>query len=591
MYAFQVIKKLVLISALLMIMSNHVRALESFSSHPVRIWGDISTVYRDRDIDGGDSSATERLNTGTVNASTFIWRPWFALLRGGLTLSEDTSDFTGQETVKDKFLTGNLQFDLFPSSRFPFQLYYNQSRNELDDQVFDREIITTEYGFGQQYRTENGKHHYRTNYKQNERDDSKNDRFTVESLFFSSNNQFTNQSIDTDIQFDTVNNDVQDEEANSYSVTGRHSYSDSVNFSIENLVSTSEIENDFLQSESNAKTAQISSLLAWRPQGRDDINLTGSFRLSDIEFTQTQDNTTVSNEQINTESSIANLNQGLIYNYSERLRIFESVNASYIESGSQEQFAGSESIGVSYTPDRILWDSSDYGWSISSSFNNQHGDIESSQSLNNQFSHSLTNDFSAQDKYDLRTSLTQSLNYDYQSELDDERSTDHAFSVTWSGSSVNNQSVLRFLISDSRSLDRTDSSLQLANLQYSGFFRLNRFSQIIGNLTFQKSKQIEGSEQSERTVSNGQLEYSRERLFQVPRLRFKSRLKFSEQQSESEQFLADLNEEAETDSSWENSLHYRIGRLEAQLNLDFIKADNEVDRLIKIQITRSFGDL
>ena len=591
MYAIQAIKKLALLAVLLLIMPNHAFAQGYVSSTAVRVWGDISTLYRAREFDDGDSKATQRLNTASVNASSYIWQPWFALVSGGLTLSEDTSDSSDQESVMTNFLSGNFQFNLFPSSRFPFLFYYNQSRNELDDDFFGREIVTTEYGISQQYRSEDGNNHYLTKFIQNQREEKDLDSFAFESLFFSSNHQFTNQSINTDILFDRVENEGRDEQAESYSLTGRHSYTGGVNFSLENLVSTSKVENDFLQSASDAETAQISSLLSWQPEGRDDINLTGAFRLSDLEFNLSQDSTTGENLENNTGNSTANLNQGLVYNFSERVSISQSANAALVESDGQEEFSASEAVGITYTSDRLFLDAGDYGWGVGSSFNNQHGDIETTQSLNNRFNHSLSSDFSAQERYDLRTNLSQSLSQDFRTNQDDEKRADHAFSITWAGSSTNNRSVVRFSISDSRSLDDEDSAFQLANLQYSGSFRFNRHTQLFGDVTLQKSKQKTNGEQSETMVSNGQLELLRERLFQVPRLRFRSRLKISKQQSENERFIENLKEDVNTDSSWENSLHYRIGRLETQLNLDFIESNDELDRLIKIRITRSFGDL
>ena len=590
MYAVQAIKKLALLTLLLVIMPNHARAQDYVSSNPVRVWGDISTLYRTIEFDGGDSRATQSLNTGTINASSFIWQPWFALVGGGLTLSEDTSDSTDQEPVKTNFLSGNLQFNLFPTSRFPFQFYYNESRNKLEDNFFDRETVTTEYGMSQQYRSQDGNNHYLTKFIQNQREVKGLDSIAFESLFFSSNHQFTNQSINTDILFDRIENEGRNEQAESYSLTGRHS-SGGANFALENLVSTSNVENDFLQSKSDAKTAQISSLLSWQPEGRDDIYLTGGVRLSDLEFNLSQASTTAENQQSSTKNSTANLNQGFVYNYSERVTISESANAALVESGDQQEFSASESVSVTYTSDRYILDAGDYGWAVGSSFNNQHGDIETVQSLNNRFSHSLSSDFSAQDRYVLRTNLSQSLSQNVRTNQDDGKSADHAFSITWSGSSAKNRSVLRFSISDSRSLDEEDNSFQLANAQYSGFFRFNRHTRLFGDITLQKSRQKTGDEESETTVSNGQLELLRERLFQVPRLQFRSRLKISQQQSENERFIANLKKDTNTDSSWENSLHYRIGRLEAQLNLDFIESNDELDRLIKIKITRSFGDL
>ena len=41
----------------------------------------------------------------------------------------------------------------------------------------------------------------------------------------------------------------------------------------------------------------------------------------------------------------------------------------------------------------------------------------------------------------------------------------------------------------------------------------------------------------------------------------------------------------------ENTLRYRIGRLDVETELDFIKVNGDYDRLFKFKLTRSFGDL
>ena len=588
---FQIMKKLVFTPVLLMMMVANALAVDHFSTSPLRVWGDFSTIYRTREFNGGENSVSNWLNIGRFNAGSYIWRPWFALVRGGLSLSVDENKFNGQEPVTNEFVTGNLQFDLFPTSRFPFKLYYDQSRNEPDDNLFSRDITTTEYGFIQQYRSMNGKHHYRADYKQKTREENELDGLDGLSLTFSSSNNFIKHSLNTDIQIDTIVNEQQNEGADSYSVTGRHSYNGGNNFSIENLVSTSLVENDFVDSVSDVKTAQISSFLSWHPESRKDINLTGSFRLSDLELRQSQNVTTPLVEPVETGNATANINQGLVYEYSDNLLFRETLNANYVESQNQHQFSGNESIGLIYTPDRKAKGTRDYGWSIASTINNQHGDVESQQSLDNRFSHSLTHNFSVANRYELRTSLTQLIEYDYQTSSVDKMGLDHSFSVTWSELAGNNQSAVRFLISDSRSQEIEDKVFQLANLQYSGFIRFNRYSRMSGNITLQTTNQKDGTDKNRRTVSNGRLEFSRDRVFQIPRLVFRSELQLSRQQSENERLISQLDDSSVDRSAWKNSLNYKIGRLEARLNLDFIESDGEYDRLIKIQLTRSFGDL
>jgi hypothetical protein len=83
----------------------------------------------------------------------------------------------------------------------------------------------------------------------------------------------------------------------------------------------------------------------------------------------------------------------------------------------------------------------------------------------------------------------------------------------------------------------------------------------------------------------------RSRLFDVPRLIFRSTLNLSQQQSATEQLIGEVIDNEQNDETWENSLDYLIGRLEAKVNIDFIKANGDYDRIFKIQLTRNFGDL
>jgi len=103
---FQTVKKLVYIPVLIVMMVTDADAVTYVNPNPLRIWGDVSTIYRTREFDVGENTASNWLNIATINASSYIWRPWFAIVEGGLGLSVDKSDFSEQESVKNKYTTG-----------------------------------------------------------------------------------------------------------------------------------------------------------------------------------------------------------------------------------------------------------------------------------------------------------------------------------------------------------------------------------------------------------------------------------------------------------------------------------------------------
>ena len=591
MCLLQLLMKPVFMLVVIVMLATNAPALAQVNTSPLRVWGDITSTYRTRDFDGGESNTSNWLNIGTVNASSYIWRPWFALVNGGLSLAADESHFSEQESVKNKNTSGQFNFDLFPTSRFPFGLYYNQSRSQLDDNLLESNKTTTEHGVRQQYRSLDGAHNLHADYAQRKRDGGDFDQLEGERLSFSSDHNFINNSFGSDIRVDTIDNDQQGEHLDSYSIAGQHTYRQRRDFTVENLVSTSLLENDFEQSAFRTETTQISSLLSWQPESNRDINLTAGLRLSDLLISRQNNALTATDDSDETNSATANINQGLRYRYTDHLTLSQSVNANFEETGNRQRSTASEAVGFTYTPDIKTTPAGLYGWSLASNFRNSHGDEPSEQALTSQFRHSLGNDFSVRDSYQLNSELTQSLGYRFQTRDEDEANINHSYSLTWSDSVNNNQSVVRFSISDSRSLKQEDRVFQLANLLYSGSIRFDRLTQLSGNITLQRTRQKEGGTQSESTVTNGQLLYTRNRAFQVPRLVFNSELRLNQQQSESELIISTVNDNTQTDQSWENSLNYLIGRLELSVDLDFIKIRSHYDRVIRFQLTRSFGDL
>jgi hypothetical protein len=190
--------------------------------------------------------------------------------------------------------------------------------------------------------------------------------------------------------------------------------------------------------------------------------------------------------------------------------------------------------------------------------------------------------------YQMRSNLTQSMSYIYLSQDEDDKRLDHSYTITWNNASIQNQSMIRLLVRDLRELNDEDDNFQLVNLQYDGTTRLDRYSQINGNATLQVSRQESDGRDSRQTTANGQVRYRRIQAFQVPGLVFYSELQLSRQDTDDDLFISS---DRGTGVLWENTLEYNIGRIEAEIELDFVKVDGGYDQLFKFQLSRSFGDL
>jgi hypothetical protein len=127
-----ILRKIILCLIFILLMVRVSAAVAVDRKGPQRVWGELSTTYRDRQYSGGGQN-TEWENMGTIAGSSYIWRPWFAVTSGQLNLTLNETDNSGS-------------------------IYYIESRNQFDDPVFDSDVETREYGFRQLYRSFDGRH-------------------------------------------------------------------------------------------------------------------------------------------------------------------------------------------------------------------------------------------------------------------------------------------------------------------------------------------------------------------------------------------------------------------------------------------------
>ena len=578
-----------LLPLVLVVGAGDAMALQHRDDGPLRLWGEISSTYRVVQPGGADAGRSTNLrNTGTISASTYLWRPWFALLNGSLSLSTDETESDDQFNAEDQFVTGDLDFNLFPTSRFPFSAYYRESRNEFDNSNLTRNVDTVEYGLTQRYRTPDGRHRYRGEYENNHQDRGEGVVFDTENFLLAASNRIGRHSLNTDISFDAVDNRGTGESLDSQTLTLDHAWDGVPNLTLDNLASHTVSESDLIGARNDIEISQFSSFATWQPRDRRDLRLTGSVRL--IETTLVDEVLTTSPaSRSEHEIESVNLNQGLIWDATDQLQFSESVNANRTTNDGEELFIASESIAASYSSLRAETRLGDYGWFVSSSYTNLHGDLEREELLEAQFSHSLMNDYSNAGAYRLTGNVTQSLSYQDRSVGDDENRLGHSYSLTWSDAAAGGRNLVRFYASDSRQLNEEEDYFQLLNLQYTGSSQRDRYAYFDGNVTLQLTRQRSDGDESEETLTNGYIKYRRDRLFRVIGLTFSSELQLNQRRSETERFLQDFDED--TGVTWENTLLYRVGRLETELEIDFVKVGDEYDRLFKFRLNRTFGDL
>jgi hypothetical protein len=557
---------------------------------PIRTWGDLSTIYQDQYFNNDMSHATDWLTTATINASSYVWHPWFALVNGSLSFTRDTAEASVETPIRNEYIDGRFNLNLFPRSRFPSLFYASKSQNELDDKVFGKTITNTTIGMQQQYRSRDGKQSYNGNIERNKRDGLDQDSVVIDTVGFSARYQLEKNTFFGDIDYNNASKPNEDDATN-HTLTGRHSYEGNRNLTWENLASTTQTHSDFVNNITDTKNDQISSFLSWRPAGRSDLNITGNFRISELEQTSEQIVPGSPNAVTQIEQPAVNLNQGLIYRYNPRITITESVNLNQTKTAGNDLFTGSESAGISYDSDSAITSLGYYTWNAAATFIHSHGsNIDSNNILNNSLGHSLSKDIKLSPTITVQSSFNQSVGYLIDPASENTDSLNHSITLNWSESSRNNSSSIRFSASDARNHGLDENKFQLLNLQISNDYRLSRYAHLIANLTLQDSVVTTEERTSKSQFYNGQINFTNNRFLNIRALRFESNLSFNQQDSSTrDDFVTD--DDSASENSWENELIYRIGLFESRLNLDLVKKGNAYDRIIRIQLIRNFGDL
>lgn len=126
---------------------------------PVRSGGSVGYSMQ-KSSSGTASSSTSQGLFASVNASSFIYAPWFATVTGrfGITnLNSSSSSAEGAgESTKSSNIVGGGEVNMFSSSRFPFRAYYDRADSRGSGSIVSNDYINTRYGMRQNYRSEDG---------------------------------------------------------------------------------------------------------------------------------------------------------------------------------------------------------------------------------------------------------------------------------------------------------------------------------------------------------------------------------------------------------------------------------------------------
>lgn len=545
---------------------------------PIRWWG--SVTYDARKEHGGDQAeSTSQALLTQINASTFLWAPYIAQVSGGLGLVSSLSGALDRN--RSDAVTGNLRLIALPMSRFPFEAWVEHADSRSGTTLIQDHYTTTRLGLTQRYSNVARDLNVLASYDRSsvQRDDGRDDVFHALQLDLNLPRGIHDYQVNGRITRNESSDGVGD---NSFeSLFGKHAWRPDDRTSVESLATLSHVGSGAGLLDS--RFFQLSSLGIWRPN--DLWLLSGSARVFDL-----------SSDSGNLESAVRafSASAGASYLWRPQTRLNASLNVNRNDSGGVATLTSDQTVGITHQPEPIAWGKSSYQWGTSASVSNRTGGDTRGRRVTGQIGHSLERNFNIFTASVLSLNAQQNLNATSDSDQDSETRISHGAGVTWNMGGDLGSAYVRLSVNDARTVSGPKDIFQLANLQASLNSTSGARSSWNGNLTLQATRQLTDADpDNDFDISaSGDLSYQHSRFMRIPRLRFLSQIRLSDNrfvQQNSGQ-LQPISRNQET-RSWENRLDYVIGRTNLSLALRWAEIESEAQYLLQLQLTRSFGDL
>lgn len=560
---------------------------------PVSTWGHLEYQWG-REMPEEQPASTSQRVTLKVNAATYIWQPWIALLDGGLglTWTELDQDGSGQD---GELITGNARLRLFPRSHFPFEAFLERSSSTLEGERAGPDLLTTTYGFSQQYNPkDSGRYSFR--YRHTTRTEEQAGTTLIGSEedddFFAlrASRAFGLHSFVLRSELEKTDKTSPDEELTRTLHLLTHRFRPDASLSVDNFLSINDSVYDRASGESRFGVRQLNSVAFWRPKSEKPLLVTGTALVQEMDS---------GGSGTATQTQSIMLNGGASYRWSPSLTLRANAGISSSRSEGEDTSTTSQRVGADYSPPGIPLGKFEYHWNTSGELGNQtgvegeNGDSGSVQEISASLGHNLTRSVSLSEESSLNFSVSQHGSASEDTADSARQTVTHTASAGWNQYRGSTSTLVRLSGNDTRRFGDDKGVFQLINLQASRNQQLSRLSSLNGNLTVQASRsRTDGDSDSGNwtTVASIDVLYRHHRFLGVPRLELTSELNF---RSENliPLFESAQGEDESQDRVWRNRLDYRIGRLEMSLRAHLNETDGQMNKVIYFQVRRNFGGM
>ncbi|MBC5764025.1 hypothetical protein [Ramlibacter albus] len=580
---------------------------------PIRTAGSLAYDLRASRAKG-EASTMAHLFTGTFGARTYIYQPWFATVQASLRL---TSAHTRTGAVDDpfaphpatagreQFASGNARIDVFPRSRFPFEVHVDRVDSRIDSGLSTGlDFRTTSIGMTQRYRPATGNWNVSAGYEHREQSGT-GFRDTQDSLTADFGLRWKENDLSVGGSLSHARRRLVGESSDFRSLVARHSWSPVGPFSLNTTVNLTQTVDEFAGAPSDISVLQVSSVGLWHREGS-PLSLSGAARA------------VVLRDDV-TGHGIDNLSftAGANYELTRNLRLTANGTVTTTRSSGAQAQGFSGSAGVSWQADTLNFAQFRYdrfatvNASVAASSGSQVED-ETQGTVNAQAGHSVTRAWPLGSSSALSLTASQSLSVSriesslpaqaaqLASSRNSQRTALHMGSLTWTAGGDNKSLYARLTFSDSRELGGSHARFQLWNFQISGTIEFNRWRSLGGDFTLQRVAQRVGDhyldagtglipgETTGSTSASGEITYRDNRFLDMPGLRFTSRIKLAQDVLRQAGTLPSLPDR-ET-RMWENRLDWSVGRLETGTLYRLSQVEGKRRDFLMFRVQRNFGD-
>jgi len=561
---------------------------------PPIVWG--GSIGYDLRVDRTGSSpySTQQLLTTTLNALTYIYQPWFALVSGsvGVTQGRGSGGYDGL-VDHDQFITGAVRLGVFPRSRFPLEVRYEVSDSRTDTSLGGGvDYRSRNFAITQRYRPPAGEFNLSATYERRAQEGAGFGEDTQESLMADFSSRWKRHALSASASRSVNRRQLTDEEIDFRTVIARHAYTIGSELTVETGANWAQSDEQLLLGPNSTQVAQWSSVAMWRPEGQ-GLTVSASARGFTFE----------SEQQGRTETLGVGL--GASYELTRNLRLNGNATVTRTDGTTATVWVGA--LSGSYQGDTLKLGDANYNWYGSASASQSRTRGLEDNTVSSQLGHTLSRAWPLDNQSTLTGNLGQTLSASYsfgdtevpgRLEQGLSRALTHTAGLTWNTNAADHSAYARLSLSDARQLDGEQARFQLLNLQVSGTYELDRFRSWSGDMTiqhvYQRSLVLQVGPQapsfgySEQTTytASGEITWRQQRLFGVPRLRYQSRLRLSlDARRQSNELFSVADRE---DASWENRVDYQIGRLDTSGSVRVSRTDGLWRGLMQLRVQRNF---